>query len=133
MISKPNFILSIKQTFLHNKEIFHMHNTHKSILHHSYLPCYLLDLDSTKSCSHRRSHLCLRSTSQASRAPPITDLCKSRLYLMKPTTQTCSTAYCNQYSGNLFPSAATRTSMRRHRLQPSSHAPPRILNSLIGF
>ena len=75
----------------------------------------------------------LRSTSQASHARPIIDLCKSRLYLVKPTTQMCSTAYCDQNSRNLSPSTVACTSTSEHKLQPSSHAQPRILNSLIGF
>ena len=75
----------------------------------------------------------LRSTSQASCARPITDLCKLRLYLVKPTTQTCSTAYCDQNLRNLSLSAVARTSTSGHRFRPSSHAQLRILNSLIGF
>ena len=52
---------------------------------------------------------------------------------MKPTTQTCLMAYCNQNPGNRPPSVVARSSMRGHKLQHSLHTLPRILNSLIRF
>ena len=55
------------------------------------------------------------------------------LHLTKSTTQTCSTAYRDQYPRNSSQTAAARASTQKHRLQLSSHALPRILNSLIGL
>ena len=55
------------------------------------------------------------------------------LHLTKSTTQTCSTAYRDQYPRNSSQTAAARASTHKHRLQLSSHALPRILNSLIGL
>ena len=52
MESEPNFVLSIKQTYLHNKEDSYMHSTD------SQCPCLISDLDSMTSCRCHGSLLC---------------------------------------------------------------------------
>ena len=59
----------------------------------------------------------------------LSNLCTSSLRLMKPTRQTCSTAYRNQNPGTRPPTAAARALMRKQRLLELSHAPPQILDS----
>ena len=48
---------------------------------------------------------------------------------MKPTRQTCSTAYRDQNPGTRPPTTAARCITRRQRLLELSHAPPQILDS----
>ena len=48
---------------------------------------------------------------------------------MKPTRQTCSTAYRDQYLGTRPPTAAACATTRGQRLLELSHTPPQILDS----
>ena len=62
----------------------------------------------------------------------LSNLCTSSLRLMKPTRQTCSTAYRDQNPGTRPPTTAARAITRGQRLLELSHAPSQILDSQLG-
>ena len=123
MVSKPNFVLGIKQKSLASKEDSHVHNDIKSHtclsarsrLHSILQPPSL----TTVSRFSNPSNPCLS----------LSNLCTTSLRLMKPTRQTCSTAYRDQNPGTRPPTAAARATTRGQRLLELSHAPPQILDS----
>ena len=125
MVSKPNFVLGIKQTSLASKEDSHVHTTIRSHtclsagsrLHGILQPPWL----TTVSRSSSPSNPCLS----------LSDLCTSSLRLMKPTRQKCSTAYRDQNPGTRPLTAAARATTRGQWLLELSHAPPQILDSQI--
>ena len=127
MVSKPNFVLGIKQTSLHSKKDSYMHCTNsqcpllnfRSRLYGITQPPWL----TTVSRSSSPSNLCLS----------LSNLCKSRIHLMKPTTQMCSTAFCNQNPGSWSPQEFAHATTCRPKFQHSLHALPHILDSWIVF
>ena len=93
MVSKPNFVFGIKQTSLHSKEDSQVHTT---IWSHTCL--------SAGSRLHGISQppwLCAVSKSNKPSKPwlNLSYLCTSSFCLIKPTRQTCSTAYHDQNPG----------------------------------
>ena len=127
MVSKPNFVLGIKQTSLASKEDSHMHITIKS---HTCL--------SVGSRFHSISQLPWLTTVSRSSSPSnpclsLSNLCTLSLRLMKPTRQTCSTAYRDQNPGTWPPTAVARATTRRQRLLELSHVPPQILDSQFRY
>ena len=122
MVSEPNFVLGIKQKSLASKEDSHVHITVRSHtclsaesrLHSISQPPWL----TTVSRSSTPSNPCLS----------LSNLCTTSFRLMKPTRQTCSTAYCDQNPGTRPPTAAARATMRGKLLLELSHAPPQILD-----
>ena len=106
MVSEPNFILGIKQKYLASKEDSHVHiilRSHTCLsagsrLHSISQPSWLTAVSRSSS----PSNLCLS----------LTDLCTSRLCLLKPTQQTCSSASREEnpeiQSTESYPRAATR-------------------------
>ena len=127
MVSEPNFVLSIKQTSLANKEDSHVHTTIKS---HTYL--------FAGSRLHSISQLpwltaVSRSSSPSNLCLSLSNLRKSKPRLTKPTPQTCSTAYRDQNPGTRPPTVAAHATMRGQRLLELSHAPLQILDSQLRF
>ena len=116
MVSKPNFVLGIKQTSLASKEDSHVHTTIRSHtclsagsrLHGILQPPWL----TTVSRSSSPSNACLS----------LSNLCTSSLHLIKPTRQKCSTAYREQNPGTRPPTTATHTTTREQQLLELSHA-----------
>ena len=126
MVSEPNFVFGIKQTSLTNKEDFHVHTAIRS---HTCL--------FTRSRLHSISQppwltAVSRSSSPSNPCLSLSNLCTTSLHLMKPTRQTCSTAYRNQNPGTRPPTAAARATTRGQRLLELSHAPSQILDSQLG-
>ena len=123
MVSKPNFDLGIKQTSLASKEDSHLHTIIRS---HTRL--------ATASRLHGISQLpwltaVSRSSSPSNPCLSLSNLCTISLRLMKPTRQTCSTAYHDQNPRTRPPTAAVHATMRGQRLLELSHAPSQILDS----
>ena len=126
MVSEPNFVFGIKQKSLASKEDSHVHITVRSYtclsirsrLHSISQPPWL----TTVSKSSSPSNSCLSLSNWGT-----TSLC-----LMKPTRQTCSTAYRDQNPGTRLPTAAAFTIMPGQRLLELSQAPPQILDSQLG-
>ena len=126
MVSEPNFVLGNKQTSLANKEDSHVHIAIRS---HTCL--------SAGSRLHSISQppwltVVSRSSSPSNPCLSLSDLCTSKLRLMKPTRQTCSTAYHDQNPGTRPPTAAARTITCGQRLLELSHTLPQILYSQLG-
>ena len=123
MVSEPNFVLDIKQKSLASKEDSHVHITIRSHtclfagsrLHSISQPSWLTAMS--------------RSSSPSNSCLSRSNLCTLRFRLMKPTRQTCSTAYRDQNRGTRPPTAAARALTRGQRLLELSHAPPQILDS----
>ena len=63
----------------------------------------------------------------------LSNLCTSSLHLMKPTRQTCSTAYRDQNPGTRPLMAAAHAITRRQWLLEFLHTPPQILDSQLGY
>ena len=127
MVSEPNFVLGIKQISLANKEDSHVHTANRS---HTCL--------SAGSRLHSISQppwlpAVSRSSSPSNPCLSLSDLCKSKPRLTKPTPQTCSMAYRNQNPGSRPPTAATRAATRGQWLLELSHAPPQIHISMLIF
>ena len=126
MVSEPNFVFGIKQKSLASKEDSHVHITVRSYtclsirsrLHSISQPPWLTTVSKYSS----PSNLCLSLSNWGT-----TSLC-----LMKPTRQTCSTAYRDQNPGTRLPTAAAFTIMPGQRLLELSQAPPQILDSQLG-
>ena len=123
MVSEPNFVLSIKQTTLANKEDSHVHTTNRS---HTCL--------SAGSRLHNISQLpwltaMSRSSSPSNLCLSLSNMCTTNLLLMKPTGQTCSTTYRDQNPGTWHPTIVARATTRGQRLLELSHSPPQILDS----
>ena len=123
MVSEPNFVLSIKQTSLANKEDSHVHTTNRSHtclsagsrLHSISQPPWLIAVSRSSS----PSNLCLS----------LSNMCTTNLLLMKPTRQTCSTTYRDQNPRTWHPTIVARATTRGQRLLELSHSPPQILDS----
>ena len=123
MVSEPNFVLGIKQTSLANKEDSHVHTTIRSHtclsagsrLHSISQPPWLTAVSRFSSPSNP----CLSPS----------NLCTTSLRLMKPTRQTCSTAYHDQNPRTRPPTVAARATTRGQQLLELSHAPSQILDS----
>ena len=108
MVSKSNFVLGIKQKSLASKEDSQVHITDRS---HTCL--------SAGSRLHSISQspwltVVSRSSSPSNLCLSLSNLCTTSLRLMKPTRQTCSTAYRDQNPGTWPPMAAARR--WRHRM-----------------
>ena len=118
MVSEPNFVLGIKQTSLANKEDSHVHTAIRSHtclfagsrLHSISQPPWLTAVS--------------RSSSPSNPCLSLSNLCTTSLRLMKPTRQTCSTAYHDQNPGTRPPTAAAHATTGGQRLLELPHAPP---------
>ena len=75
------------------------------------------------------AHCCVQILKPSKPWLNLSNLCTTSLRLMKPTKQTCSTAYRNQNPGTQPPTVAVRATTRGQRLLELSHAPPQILDS----
>ena len=125
MVSEPNFVLGNKQKSLASKEDSHVHITIRS---HTCL--------FAGSRLHSISQLpwitaVSRSSSPSNPCLSLSNLCTTSLCLMKPTKQTCSTAYRDQNPGTRPPTTAMPATTRGQRLLELSHVPPQILDSQI--
>ena len=99
MISEPKFIFSIKQTSLHGKEDSYMDSID------SQCPYLTLDLDSTQP---PWLIAVSRYLSPSNPCLSLSDLCKSRLRLLKLTTQKCSVASRDENLGSWSPLKSSR-------------------------
>ena len=75
------------------------------------------------------AHYCVQILKPSKPWLNLSNLCTTSLRLMKPTRQTCSTAYRDQNPGTRPPKAAARATTHGQRLLELSHAPPQILDS----
>ena len=105
MVSETNFVLGIKQTSLHSKEDSHMHTT---IWSHTCLSTWFRLHDISQP-----PWLCVVSKSNKPSKPwlNLSDLHKSKLCLMKPKPQTCSTTSRDQNPEIRSPEALPRASV----------------------
>ena len=110
MVSEPNFVLSIKQTSLASKEDSHVHTTIRS---HT-----CMSAGSRLHCISQPPWLnaMSRSSSPSNPCLSLSGLCTSSLHLMKPTWQTCSTAYRDQNPRTQPPKTAARATTCWQRL-----------------
>ena len=116
MVSKPNFVLGMKQKSLTSKEDSHVHITVRS---HTCL--------SARSRLHSISQppwltTVSRSSSPSNPCLSLSDLHKSKPRLTKPTPQTCSPAHRDQNPGTRPPTAAARATTRGQWLIELSRA-----------
>ena len=113
MVSEPNFVLGIKQKSLASKEDSHVHITvrsHRCLfagsrIHSISQPRWLTVV--SRSSNQVSCDLTYQIYAKPSKPwLSLSNLCTTNLRLMKPTRQTCSTAYRDQNLGTRPPTAA---------------------------
>ena len=134
MVSEPNFVLGIKQKSLASKEDSHVYITVRSHtclsagfrIHSISQPPWLTAVSRSSNQVSRdlTYHICAKPSKPWL---SLSNLCTTSLRLMKPTRQTCSTAYHNQNPGTRPPTVAARmengswnSHMRRRRFSTPS-------------
>ena len=126
MVSEPNFVLGIKQISLHNKEDSYMHSTD------SQCPCLASDLDFTHHAA-TMAHCCVKILKPKQSMPLSSNMCKSKLRLMKPTPQTCSKTSHDQNPRTWPPivSALATTRNNGSGASPTCHRNSRLLGRIM--